>query len=86
MKKLTLLAALLVAASGCATKVRTVTANGLTKDGVYVGYWEGTCYPFLGCGIGDGKVTFCTLNADNSLTCTEQTSVDTLLARKPPKQ
>jgi hypothetical protein len=68
--------------SGCTLTIRNVTATYLTQDGLYVGYWEGTCKPIIGCGAGDGKAKWCSLNADNSLTCTEQTAVSEVLARK----
>ena len=67
--------------SACTT-LRTVTAAGKTSDSLYVAYWEGNCKPVLGCGIGDGKVQHCVVEADNSLTCTEQTEVSALLARQ----
>lgn len=83
MKRLLLAAGLIGSMTGCSVQIRTITANAMTKQGVYVGYWEGTCQPVIGCGIGDGKATFCTVNADNGLSCSEQTEVSALLARKP---
>ncbi len=70
--------------SGCATKIRNLTAETWSGNGVYVGYWEGTCKPFLGCDAGDGKVSFCKLDpATNVLACQEQDAIAPLLARKP---
>lgn len=76
-----LLVGLSMLASGCTT-IRTVSSAGYTSQGVYVGYWEGECKPILGCGIGDGKVQYCKVEDDNSLSCTEQTEISALLARK----
>lgn len=68
-------------ATGCTTTIRNVTATYWTSDGLYVGYWEGACKPFLGCGVGDGKVKWCALEADNSLLCREQDDLGRLLSR-----
>ena len=68
--------------SGC-TQIRNITATAYTPQGVYVGFWEGTCKPVLGCDVGDGKVQFCRLDAStNALVCEEQTSMTPLLDRK----
>lgn len=78
-----LTAAALLASSGCAVKIRNVTAETWTPQGVYVGYWEGTCKAMLGCDAGDGHVQWCTLDAaTNALTCVDQAAVAPLLARK----
>lgn len=78
--KTVLLLAVALLTSACAT-IRTVSSSEMTSDAIYVGYWEGDCKPILGCGTGDGKVQHCRVNADNSLTCTEQTEVSALLSR-----
>lgn len=86
---LSVVTAALAIGTGCATKVRTVTAEAWGQDGqgVYVAYWEGTCKAILGCDRGDGKVTWCTLDpASNALTCNEQTEVAKVLARKKAKK
>lgn len=77
-----MVAATLSISAGCATKVRNLTASSWSSEGMYVAYWEGTCKALLGCDLGDGKLQWCTLNEDNSLTCAEQTEVSALLARK----
>ncbi|MCB9671288.1 MAG: hypothetical protein H6734_17530 [Alphaproteobacteria bacterium] len=83
MKRLVLLAAVLAANTACVTKLRNITAMSTTDQGVYVGYWEGTCKPVLGCDVGDGKVQFCKLDpASNALSCTEQGAITPLLDRK----
>ncbi len=81
----TLLVVAVIPLAGCSTKIRNITAQSWSHQGIYVGYWEGTCRAMLGCDAGDGKVTFCDLKDDNSLTCTEQAEVSKLLARKQPK-
>ncbi len=73
----------IAANTACATKIRTITANVGTEQGMYVGYWEGTCS--MGCSIGDGHAMFCKLNPDNTLNCSEQTEVSALLSRKQSK-
>ena len=79
--KSVLLLAVVFMSSACAT-VRTVSSSEMTSDAIYIGYWEGDCKPILGCGVGDGKVKHCRVNADNSLTCTEQEEVSALLSRR----
>lgn len=75
-----------ISLTGCATKIRNLTAETWGDQGVYVGYWEGTCKAVIGCDAGDGFVSFCALNPDtNTLSCAEQTAVTPLLARKPAK-
>lgn len=88
MKKLLIAAmALMITGTGCATKIRNITAETWEANGkgVYIGYWEGTCKVLLGCNAGDGHVKWCTIQADNSLTCVEQDSVNTLLLAKEVK-
>ena len=69
--------------TGCATKMRNITAQAVTDQGVYVGYWEGSCKAVLGCDVGDGKVQFCKLDpATNALQCEEQAAMTPLLDRK----
>ena len=79
--KITVLAGSLLAITGCTTTIRNVTSTYWTQNGLYVGYWEGTCKPILGCGVGDGKVQWCALENDNGLSCSEQSEVSALLAR-----
>lgn len=77
------LASLLAIGTGCSTKIRNITAEAWTPQGVYVGYWEGTCKPFLGCDRGDGHVQWCTLDdGSNTLSCVNQSAVAPLLERK----
>jgi hypothetical protein len=82
MLRLGLAAAVLASTTGCFPTIRSITAQTWDGDGkgVYVAYWEGIASPFAG--PGDGHVSWCTLNADNSLSCTKQESVDSLLDRK----
>lgn len=87
MRKLTLLAAVTAFVglqTACTTTIRNITAQAWRDDGnaLYVGYWEGDCKPILGCGVGNGKVQLCTLQPDNSLACSDQESVNVLLATK----
>lgn len=83
MSRLLFLAGVLLATAGCSTKIRNVTAMSTTTQGIYVGYWEGTCKAILGCDVGDGKVKFCKLDpATNALTCDEQAAIAPLLDRK----
>lgn len=81
MTRMFLLATVLFAA-GCTTTIRNVTSTFWTSDGLYVGYWEGVCKPFLGCGIGDGKVKWCALEDNNALVCREQDDIGRLLSRQ----
>lgn len=81
---------LLTTGTGCATQIRRVTAQGWDEagentSGVYVAYWEGTCKQMLGCNAGDGFMQWCALQADNSLVCTPQESVNALLTTTPTK-
>lgn len=83
LQGLVLAGTLLAVGTGCSTKIRNITAEGWSPQGVYVGYWEGTCKPFLGCDVGDGHVQFCSLDdATNTLTCVDQAAVLPLLDRK----
>ena len=81
MTRLLLVGSVLLAA-GCSTKIRNVTAMSTTTQGIYVGYWEGTCRSVLGCDVGDGKVKFCKLDpSTNALTGTSQAAIEPLLDR-----
>ncbi len=75
--------ALVVMQAGCVTKIRNITAEAITDQGLYVAYWEGSCKPILGCGVGEGKVQFCKLHpSTNGLVCKEQMDVAPLIATK----
>lgn len=80
--KLGFAAALLASATGCFPTIRTVTAQTWDGDGkgVYIGYWEGIASPFAG--PGDGHIQWCSIQPDNSLSCKDQESIDTLLDHK----
>lgn len=82
--KIALPALLLGFGVGCTTTIRNLTAETWDGDGkgVYIAYWEGTCKPFLGCDAGDGKVMWCTIGADNGLSCVPQESANAVLSKK----
>ena len=83
MTRITLLLAAALLATGCASKQRYITAQAVSSEGLYVAYWEGTCNALTGCGVGDGKITFCKLDeATNALDCKDQESANALLHRK----
>lgn len=75
-------AAVLFLLTGCSQQIRNLTTTYWTSEGLYVGYWEGTCKPLLGCDLGNGHVQWCSLGADNSLSCQRQDEVSALLDRK----
>lgn len=85
MKRILIAMIALGLSTGCATKVRLVTAEAWDESGkgLYLGYWEGTCYGAQ-CTNGDGLVSWCSLRDDNSLDCEPQTAVNELLAQKGP--
>lgn len=72
--------------SACTTTLRTITADQwdqLGKSQYYVGYWEGNCLGAGGmCFSTRGKMMMCRLRDDNSLDCSEQTSVTEALRAK----
>src|SRR5689334_5870823 len=86
--------ALAAAATGCTQAVRVRTAGywatpGASGQGIpvhYFAYWEGQCggyrnlIPYMpGCAEGNGHVKRCIVNADNSVVCTDEQSLDALL-------
>lgn len=64
---------------GCSTKIRSVTNTHWVNDQVYLSYWEGSCKPVFGCDRGKSIVSRCNINADNTLTCVEETAVNDIL-------
>ncbi len=83
MKKIFLPLLALALSTGCATKVRIVSAQAWDEagTGMYMAYWEGTCYG-SSCTNGDGLVSWCRIRDDNSMDCDAQTEVNNLLAQK----
>lgn len=93
--RLAAVGALLLMSAGCSTTIRRIAVTYYTSPavdpgstlGAYVGYWEGDCKPFLGCGIGDSKIQWCALDeGTNALNCSEQTNAGEVLSRKTKKK
>jgi len=79
-----LLALVAFGSTACLRTLRTITAeewDQLGKAQLYVGYWEGKCSGGL-CFSTKGKLLMCRLRDDNSMDCSEQTSLTDALATK----
>lgn len=78
MKKFLCAVALLCTAplllTGCSQTVRAVTHVSTWGDYMYIAYAENDDV---------SKVQLCTVNADNSITCVDQTEVNALLNEAP---
>lgn len=86
LTSLFLMAAVAFGSTGCTTTLRTITAtqwDQLGKAQYYMGYWEGNCLGAGGlCFSTRGKLLMCRLRDDNSMDCSEQTSLTEALRAK----